>query len=438
MNTHRGQALYKRAKQIIPGGTQLLSKRPEMFAPEQWPPYYQQAKGCTVTDIDNNRYIDMSSMGIGSCLLGYAHPAVNEAVIKAIQAGSMSTLNCPVEVELAELLLSLHPWADMVRYARSGGEIMSIAVRIARAATGKEIVAFCGYHGWHDWYVSANLANGGNLDGQLLPGIEPNGVPKTLTGTVLPFHYNAIGELEQIFDRYGSKVGVIVMEPYRYQGPKEGFLEKVRTLATKHHCVLIFDEITSGWRNTIGGIHMKLGIEPDMAVFAKAISNGFPMAAVIGKREVMDAAQGSFISSTYWTERIGPTAAIATIQAFQNESIPSVLSARGTEVMRIWKTMAKASKIEIEIEGTPALSHFSFLHQEATVLTTLLTQELLKRGVLGNTAYYASAGHDEQACRSYEEAFGEVCHILRNAIDSGNPKKSLEGPVKHQGFARLT
>ncbi|MBZ0305533.1 MAG: aminotransferase class III-fold pyridoxal phosphate-dependent enzyme, partial [Anaerolineae bacterium] len=170
-----GQKLWKRAKQIIPGGNMLLSKRAEMFLPELWPAYFSKAKGCKVWDLDGNEYIDMSIMGIGTNILGYGHQDVDDAVRKTIDAGNMSTLNCPEEVYLAEKLIELHPWADMVRLARSGGEANAIAIRIARAASGKDKVAICGYHGWHDWYLSANLGDDKNLAGHLLPGLEPKG-----------------------------------------------------------------------------------------------------------------------------------------------------------------------------------------------------------------------------------------------------------------------
>jgi len=178
----KSQELYRKAKKIIPGGTQLLSKRPEMFLPELWPAYYDKAKGCEVWDLDGKKYIDMSTMGVGSCILGYADDDVNKAVKSAVDRGNMCTLNAPEEVELAELLLKLHPWAEMVRYARTGGESMMIAVRIARAKSGKDTVLFCGYHGWHDWYLSSNLADEKSLDGHLLPGLNPLGVPRALKG----------------------------------------------------------------------------------------------------------------------------------------------------------------------------------------------------------------------------------------------------------------
>jgi len=225
----------------------------------------------------------MSYNGIGSCVLGAADPDVDASVKEAIDAGSMSTLNAPEEMELAELLCELHPWAEMVRYARCGGEAMAIAVRIARARTQRDRVAFCGYHGWHDWYLAANLADDRALDGHLLPGLEPAGVPRGLMGTALPFRYNHIAELKSIVSRYRSELAAIVMEPIRDHDPAPGFLEEVREIAAHIGAVLVMDEITAGFRLNTGGAHLVFGIEPDIAVFAKAISNGYPMAAIIGQ-----------------------------------------------------------------------------------------------------------------------------------------------------------
>src|SRR3989339_1728340 len=259
------QELYKKAKKIIPGGTQLFSKRPEMFLPDLWPAYYSKAKGCEVWDLDNKKYIDMSYMGIGSCILGYSDDDVNLAVDGAVTNGNMCTLNAPEEVELAELLCELHPWAQMVRYARAGGEAMSLAIRIARAHTRRDRIALCGYHGWTGWYLAANLAESSALDGQLMPGLAPVGVPRGLFGTALPFHYNRLDQLKQIVDRHGSEIAAVVMEPRRDQAPEPGFLEEVRDIARSIGAVLVFDEITTGFRMAAGGIHLTLGVSPDVA-----------------------------------------------------------------------------------------------------------------------------------------------------------------------------
>ena len=302
-NLTDGQKLYNRAKRVIPGGNMLLSKRPEMFLPGKWPAYFSKAKGCKVWDLNNREFIDMSIMGIGTNTLGYGHPEVDEAVRKTIRNGNMSTLNCPEEVFLAEKLIEMHPWAEMVRFARSGGEANAIAVRIARASSGKDKIAICGYHGWHDWYLSVNLGDDKGLDGHLLPGLEPKGVPRNLKDTVFPFNYNNIDELELITNKHD--IGVIKMEVSRASGPENSFLQKVRKLATKKGIVLIFDECTTGFRETFGGLHKKYNVEPDMAMFGKALGNGYAITSVIGRREVMDAAQSTFISSTFWTEELG-------------------------------------------------------------------------------------------------------------------------------------
>ena len=267
-----GQKLWKRAKQVIPGGNMLLSKRAEMFLPEKWPAYFSKAKGCKVWDMDGREYIDMCIMGIGTNTLGYGHPEVDEAVRKTVEYGNMSTLNCPEEVYLAEKLVEIHPWADMVRLSRSGGEANAIAIRIARAASGKDKVAVCGYHGWHDWYLSANLGDDERLAGHLLPGLEPRGVPRNLRGTVYPFNYNKLNELEFLVNTHD--IGVIKMEVVRNHEPQDNFLHKVRKLASERGIVLIFDECTSGFRETFGGLHKKYDVEPDMAMFGKALGNG--------------------------------------------------------------------------------------------------------------------------------------------------------------------
>jgi glutamate-1-semialdehyde aminotransferase len=434
----KGQDLYLKAKSLIPGGTQLLSKRPEMFLPDQWPAYYSRAEGAHVWDLDGVKYADMSHFGVGSCLLGYADPDVNAAVKATVDAGSMATLNCPEEVELAELLVELHPWADMVRYARCGGEIMSVAVRIARAATGRDKIAFCGYHGWSDWYLAANLAEEKALDGHLLAGLEPAGVPRGLTGTMLPFRYNHIEDLRAIVEREGKDLAAIVMEPTRDHGPDAGFLEEIRSIATKLGAVLIFDEITAGFRVNTGGIHLTMPVQPDLATFAKGMSNGFAMAAVIGKRAVMEAAQTSFISSTYWTERVGPTAALASIKKHRAQNVSAHLVDVGRATLTGWRSAAKQAGIEIDAGGLEPLAHFSFKCEEPAAAVTYFTQLMLDRGYLASAQLYASFAHTPALVEAYIGAVGEAFGLVGQALKNGDLRSKLRGPVKHSGFKRLT
>ncbi len=438
MDCQAGIDLYEKAKRVIPGGTQLLSKRPEMFLPNQWPSYYSKCSGVEVWDIDGNRFVDMSISGVGTCILGYADPDVNEAVKMAVDLGTMCTLNCPEEEELAELLCELHPWADMARFARGGGEAMTVAVRIARAATGRDKVAFCGYHGWHDWYLSANLANDKNLDAQLLAGLEPAGVPLSLEKTAMPFGYNKPEELRSIVDRFGDDLAAIVMEPVRHSDPEEGFLEYVRETADKTGAVLIFDEVTSGWRMNVGGVHLLYEVNPDMAVFAKGMSNGYPMASIIGIRDVMEAAQKTFISSTYWTERIGPVAALATIKKMQSHHVPTHLCHIGGYFRDILKSKAEQWGLKISIHGIAPLTTFSFDYGEKSqAIHTLFAQEMLSRGFLVSKAFYATYAHQESHIDLYGNAIEGAFDILSRAIEGEKVEASLKSPIIHSGFKRL-
>jgi len=434
----RGQDLYRRAKDIIPGGTQLLSKRPEMFLPENWPAYYASASGVKVTDLDGRTYIDMSIMGVGACVLGYADPDVDRAVKRAIESGAMCTLNAPEEVELAETLCGLHPWAAMARFARSGGEAMSMAVRIARARTGRDMVAFCGYHGWTDWYLAANLGDSSGLDGHLMPGLSPAGVPRGLKGTSVPFLYNRADQLKEIAEKNSGSLAAVVMEPQRDHAPRPGFLKEVREIARKAGAVLIFDEITTGFRMAPGGIHLIHGIEPDMAVFAKAMANGYAMAAVIGNADVMQAAQSTFISSTNWTERIGPVAALATIKKFIRDGAAVRINSAGSMVQNGWKRAAKMAGLEITVGELPSLAHFIFERDDAIALTTLFTQLMLERGFLAFNQFKPSLAHEDKHVAAYLAAAQECFMIIGEAARAGEVESLLKGPVARRGFYRLT
>ena len=436
MNKRTGQDLYKKAKTLIPGGTMLLSKRPEMFLPENWPSYFSKAKGCKVWDLDGKEYTDMCIMGIGTNTLGYGNEEVDEAVRQTINKGNMSTFNCPEEVALAEKLVEINPWADMVRFARSGGEANSIAIRIARAASGRDKVAICGYHGWHDWYLSANHNKGDELSSHLLSGLNPNGVPKNLKNTVYPFHYNDFEELLSIVDE--NDIGVIKMEVMRNFGPEDNFLQKVRDLATERNIVLIFDECTSGFRETYGGIYKKYGVEPDVAMFGKTIGNGYALTAVVGRKSVMEAAQTSFISSTFWTERIGPTAALKTLEVMHNMSSWDIITEQGKKMQIQWKSLAKTHDLSISVSGMPALSTYSFGGENAMEYKTFVAQEMLKKGFLASTNFYACTEHKDEHIADYFDALDGVYKTISDC-EKGNDSihDLLEGPVCHSGFKRL-
>jgi glutamate-1-semialdehyde 2,1-aminomutase len=430
-----GQKLWRRAKRVIPGGSMLLSKRAEMFLPEGWPAYFSKAKGCRVWDLDGRELIDMSLMGIGTNTLGYGHPQIDEAVHKTVEAGNVSTLNCPEEVHLAERLVELHPWADMVRFARSGGEANAIAIRIARAAAGREKVAFCGYHGWHDWYLAANLGDEKNLAGHLLPGLEPNGVPTSLRNTIYPFTHNKFDELQALVDAHD--IGVIKMEVSRNQPPDAGYLEKVRALADAKRIVLIFDECTSGFRQTFGGLHKLYGVDPDVAVFGKALGNGYAITAILGRREIMEAAQTSFISSTFWTERIGPTAALKTLEIMEECKSWETITQTGNQIKRRWLELAARHGLELELSGIPALAGFTIRSTTALAYKTLITQDMLEAGFLASTSVYSCIAHTSDVVNAYFAELDKVFARIRECEDGRNVYDLLKGPVCHSGFKRL-
>ena len=413
----------------------LLSKRAEMFLPEQWPAYFSKAKGCKVWDLDGNEYIDMSIMSIGTNILGYGHPEVDASVQQTVTDGNMSTLNCPEEVYLAERLIELHPWADMVRLARTGGEANAIAIRIARAASGKDKVAICGYHGWHDWYLAANLGDEQNLAGHLLPGLDPKGVPQDLKGSVLPFHYNNFSGLEDLVNKHN--IGVIKMEVSRNEGPKNNFLQKVRRLATKNGIVLIFDECTSGFRQSFGGLHKLYDVEPDMAIFGKALGNGYAITAVIGKRDIMEAAQNTFISSTFWTERIGPSAALKSLEVMEKLKSWEKITQTGEDITSRWKKLADKYVLSITCSGLPALTTFSFNSQNRLEYKTLITQEMLKQGYLAGTCVYVCINHTKEVVSHFFETLDPIFKLIMECEDGRDVSKLLDSPVCHGGFKRL-
>ena len=435
MNNQKGINLYHRAKQIIPGGNMLLSKRPEMFLPGQWPSYFSKAKGCKVWDLGGVEYTDMSFMGIGTNLLGYGHKEIDDTVLGVVSTGNMSTLNCPEEVFLAEKLIDMHPWADMARFGRTGGETNAIAIRIARAATGKDKVAVCGYHGWHDWYLSANLKNNDNLDDHLLPGLDPMGVPENLLGSVLPFRYNEFEQLKALTSEHD--IGVIKMEVQRNSKPKDDFLKKVRNLATKKGIVLIFDECTSGFRESFGGLHKKYNVQPDMAVFGKALGNGYAINAIIGKRDVMEAAQTSFISSTFWTERIGPAAALKTLEIMERSKAWLAVTSTGTKIRDGLKLLAANHGVKINQFGLDALTSFSFESKNGLAYKTLITQEMLKKGFLAGTSVYACIEHTQPIIDDYFFELDTIFGKIAECEEGRDVNELLEGPVCHDGFKRL-
>lgn len=435
MKNKKTQSLWKKAKKIIPGGNMLLSKRPEMCLPDKWPAYYKEAKGCFIKDLDGKKYKDFCLMGVGTNVLGYSYDEVDKEVLKAVKMGNMSSLNCEAEVELSERLLKIHNWADMVKLARTGGEANSIAVRIARAWSNKDNIAVCGYHGWHDWYLSANIKNNKNLDDHLLKGLSTKGVPRSLSGTTFTFKYNDFDELEKIVNKHD--IGIIKMEIFRNFPPEDNFLQKVRELSTKKKIVLIFDECTTGFRETYGGLHKKYKVNPDLCIFGKALGNGYAITAVLGKKHIMDVAQSTFISSTFWTERIGPTAALKTLEVMKKIESWKLIKNKGLKIKREWLKIAKKNNLPIQIQGTLGVPNFSFQSINNLKYKTLISQEMLKKNFLCTNTLYISVAHTDELIEDYLYHLEKVFKLITNCENGYKIDKYLKHPVCHAGFQRL-
>lgn len=432
-----GIDLWNRAKKVIPGGNNLLSKRPDRYAPDIWPNYFSSCKGVEVTDLDGKKFIDMAQMGLGSSILGYANEELTEAVCEAAKGGVNCTLNSREEFDLANLLLEKNTFAGGVRFARTGSEAMSISIRIARAYSGKTKIAFSGYHGWSDWYLSANLT-GEKLNDHLLPGLLPKGVPEGLINTAIPFKYNNTDDLKRVMEA-NDDIGIICIEGARYDFPNNKFVDYIMSLCKKKNLVLVLDEITSGWRLTDGGVYKLNDLEPDIVVYGKALGGGYAISAVVGKKEVMDVAQETFISSTMMTERIGFVAAIKTIEVLSREKSWNYLNSIGDYIGNNWIKIAKKYNLNIEITDFKPLITFKFINYNNTnELITFFTQEMLRRGYLASTSIYLSCAHTKKIIEEYLFHVDKVFKLMSELISQNKIKDRLETRVRSDSFTRLT
>lgn len=433
-----GPELWQQAREVISGGTGLLSKRAEMFDATSWPAYFSRASGCEVWDLNDRRYIDFAG-GIGAVLLGYSDPDVNAAVTRRISAGTYCSLVNPQEVELAATLLELHPWAGKVRYARSGGEAMAMAVRIARAATGRSGIVFCGYHGWHDWYLAANLGESHALDGHLLPGLEPKGVPRELQGTSVPFMYNDLKSLDKALEQLGGNLAAVVMEPMRSQLPIDNFVDRVAEKCRAAGAVFIVDEITSGLRYGFPGALSRVGLDPDIVVYAKAMSNGLPFATIIGRGEIMSASESSFISSSYWTDGIGTAAALAVLDKMKRLNVQQVVWDRGLKLQEALRNLAvRHPSCQLVVGGMPATPTLNFqLGKETLAAKTLYIQKMLAHGFLVSSSFYLMYAHEDKHITKLVDAMDKVLGEIEQIINAGQLMDEGDIAQSQPGFARL-
>ena len=427
MKIKNGTSLYKYAKTIIPGGTTLFSKRSELHLPDKWPAYFTKAKDINVWDFKGEKYLDMFC-AVGTSVLGYSNNKVKKSVSNIIKKGNMTTLNCPEEVYLAEKIIKHHPWASMAKFTRSGGEANTLAIRIARSYTKKKNVAFCGYHGWHDWYLSANINSKKNLDQHLMPGLNFKGIPENLKNTSFPFPYNNFEYLKKLIKK--RKIGIIKMEVMRNIKPHNNFLQKVRKLCDKNKIVLIFDECTSGYREIMGGLHLKFKVNPDIAIFGKALGSGFAINAIIGKKKIMETAENTFISSTFWGERVGYTAALSSINEFKRLNVFKTIKINGNLIKNNWKNLSKKYNIPVKITGTDAIPSFEFINNHIE-RKTFLTQEMLKNKILATNMIYVTVFHNKNKIKKYLKILDKVFkEISKQKIKSILSSKLCFKPIK--------
>ena len=430
--------ILDRARKLIPGVTQLISRRPSRGALGISPIYAQRAKGCRIWDVDGNQYVDWLS-AVGPIILGYADDVVDNAVKEMIDKGSIYSLVHENALELAEELVRLIPSAEMVRFAKGGGEACTVAVRIARGVTGKDKVLFCGYHGWHDWYIAANLGSE-ELDSYLFPGIEPIGVPKVLEGTTIPFEYGNLNMLEDLLKKNAGEIACIIMEPMRTEIPPSGYLEGVRELATRYETPLIFDEVSCGFRIALGGVQEYTGVTPDITVFAKAISNGYPMAAIVGKREFMEATERMFISSAYWDDNVGIIAALTTLRELERRDAVGHFERLGASFKERINKAAREVGLDAECVGINSHSHIQFNLEDAgsaKKVSTLFVQENARRGVILSGGYFFNCAHDEAALDKTEEVVKESFAVIQEGLENHRLDDLLESEVQEDSFRRL-
>ena len=394
-----GYKKWKYAETVIADGNMLLSKRPDYFLPYKWPTYYSKARGCSVWDLDGKRFDDFSAMGIGTSLLGYSNSVINKKVMSAVKKGVASTLNCYEDVDLAEYFLKFNQWADMVKFTRSGGEALAVSVRLARAYSGKDKILICGYHGWHDWYLSSNLKSKKSLNDFLIPNMDVKGVPNFLQGSSQTFKFNDIDDFKKKLKN--KNIGGVIMEVERNEKPKYKFLKEIRRLTLNKNIPLIFDECTSGFRESRSGIFEKYKICPDLAMFGKSIANGHAFSLIAGKKDIMNASKKTFISSTMWTERVGPTAALATLKEMDRVKSWKKIAKMGNYIKKNWIKIAKKNNLKLQVYGIASVPKFEIVSKKFNFYKTFITSEMLKKNILATNYMFVSVAHTKHKVDRY-------------------------------------
>lgn len=417
-------ALWEKGSLLIPAGTQTLSKSPHQHALGLSPKYLASGKGCYVTDVDGNEYLDYS-MGILPITLGYAYERVDEAIRRQLKDGITFSLMHPLEVKLAEKLAQIIPSAEMVRYGKNGSDVTTAAVRLARAYTGREKIICCGYHGWHDWYISVTTRN--------------TGVPESTKKLTFKFPYNDTAALKKIFEENKNEVAAVILEPTDLIEPKEGFLKEIREIAHHYGALLIFDEIKTGFRVAIGGMQEVSGVTPDLATFGKAIANGMPLSVLAGKREIMQSFEKVFFSFTFGGEALSLAAAMAVIEEYEEKDVIGHLWKIGERLKEGFNRLAEKNGILAYTKclGLAPMNGPVFLNAEGKTdlaLKTLFQQETIKEGILFRDRHNISFSHKDAEVDFTLKVYERTFAALKKAIDSGRVQDFLESPVIEEVF----
>jgi len=422
----RSRELSARARRVIPSGTQTFSKGPTQFVQGVAPTYLARGQGSHVWDVDGNEYIDWS-MALGPVILGHNYEAVSKAVTRQVSEGTAFSLPHPLELEVAELLLETIPCAEMVRYGKNGSDVTSGAIRLARAFTGRDVIACCGYHGWQDWYIGTTTRR--------------LGVPKAVQELTIPFAYNDLAGLKKIFDLHPGRVAAVIMEPVGVLEPQHGFLEGVREMSRAEGALLIYDEVITGFRIALGGAQQHYGVEPDLACFGKALANGYPLAAVVGRRDVMELLDQVFFSFTFGGETVSLAAAAATIRELRDKNVIAHLWEHGSRLKDGYTVLAREFGIHeiTSCEGLPPRTVVTFKDEkgeESLILKSLFQQECLKRGILFTGSHNLSYSHGAAEIDSTLRVYRAAMEILADAIRTGDAHQRVEGDILKPVFRR--
>jgi len=413
------EALWPRTLRVVPTGTQTFSKAPFQHVNGVSPKYTVRGKGSRVWDADDNEYIDYM-LGLGPVILGHADDEVNAAVAEAMGNGISMSLPHPMETELAELLVEIIPCAEMVRFGKNGSDVTAGAVRAARAFTGRDKIACCGYHGWQDWYIGSTSRN--------------LGVPLAVRGLTLKFEYNDIDSLKALFDQNKDEIAAVIMEPANFYEPRDNFLEKVKELARQNNALLVFDEIITGFRMAMGGAQEYFGVVPDMACFGKAMGNGFPISAVVGRAEVMALFNEIFFSFTFGGELASMAAALATLSALQKRRGIEHIHAIGRRLMYGFDALIQKLEVRdtVRMIGFPFWPEYVFTGGDgkpSRELQSLFQQEIVRRGILTRAGMFISASHCDEDVDRTLAVFEEALAVVREARKAGAVMDWLDGDV---------